>query len=109
VPASVQDAVFFQVMGWIYDRFEATGAAFPSSHVAVALCTLFFSFRYLRRVRYLHLVAAILLCVSTVYGRYHYVLDVVAGIAVAALLVPLGDWLYRKYGDSGRELDKSGS
>lgn len=109
VPASVQDAVFFRIMGWIYDRFEATGAAFPSSHVAVALCTLFFSFRYLRRVRYVHLVAAILLCISTVYGRYHYVLDVVAGIAVAAVLVPLGDWLYRKYGDNGPELDKSGS
>lgn len=109
VPASVQDAVFFRIMGWIYDRFEATGAAFPSSHVAVALCTLFFSFRYLRRVRYVHLVAAILLCISTVYGRYHYVVDVVAGIAAAAVLVPLGNWLYRKYGDSGRELDKPGS
>lgn len=109
VPASVQDAVFFQIMGWIYDRFEATGAAFPSSHVAVALCTLFFSFRYLRRVRYLHLVAAILLCVSTVYGRYHYVVDVVVGIVVAAVLVPLGDWLYRKFDDNGPELDKPGS
>jgi len=106
VPASVQDAVFFQLMGWIYDRFEATGAAFPSSHVAVALCTLFFSFRYLRRVRYVHLVVAILLCVSTVYSRYHYVVDVVAGIAVAAVLVPLGNWLYRKYGDSGQETNQ---
>jgi membrane-associated phospholipid phosphatase len=56
-----------------------------------------------------HLVAAILLCISTVYGRYHYVVDVVAGIAAAAVLVPLGDWLYRKYGDSDREMDKTES
>lgn len=104
VPATVQDAVFYQIMGWIYDRFEATGAAFPSSHVAVALCTVCFSFLYLRRVRHVHLIAAVLLCISTVYGRYHYVLDVVAGIAVAAVLVPLGNWLYRQYGDEIREL-----
>lgn len=103
VPASVQDAVFFRIMGWIYDRFEATGAAFPSSHVAVALCTLYFSFLYLPRIRYVHLIAAILLCVSTVYGRYHYVVDVVAGVAVAGVLVPLGNWLYRKLGDKEQE------
>lgn len=98
-PESVQSAVFFRIMGWIYDHFEAAGAAFPSSHVAVALCTVYFSFLYLRRVRYLHLVASILLCISTVYGRYHYVVDVVAGVAVAAVLVPLGNWLYRKFDD----------
>lgn len=107
VPVTVQDAVFFQIMGWIYDHFEATGAAFPSSHVAVALCTVSFSFMYLRRVRYVHLIAAILLCVSTVYGRYHYVVDVVAGIAVAAVLVPFGNWLYRKYGEERVELGDS--
>jgi membrane-associated phospholipid phosphatase len=96
-PASVQRAVFFRIMGWIYDHFEAAGAAFPSSHVAVALCTVYFSFLYLRQIRYAHLIAAILLCVSTVYGRYHYVVDVVAGVVVAAVLVPLGNWLYGKF------------
>lgn len=103
-PASVQSAVMFRVMGWIYDHFEAAGAAFPSSHVAVALTTVYFSFRYLRRIRYVHLVAALLLCVSTVYGRYHYVMDVAAGIGVAAILVPLGNWLYRKCGGDVEKL-----
>ncbi|MBI3854031.1 MAG: phosphatase PAP2 family protein [Verrucomicrobia bacterium] len=103
-PASVQAAVFFRLMGWIYDHFEAAGAAFPSSHVAVALCTLYFSFQYLRRIRFVHLIAVILLCVATVYGRYHYVVDVVAGIALAAVLLPLGNWLYHKFGNGKREL-----
>ena len=102
-PASVQSAVFFRIMGWIYDHFEAAGAAFPSSHVAVALCTVYFSFLYLPRLRYLHLFTSILLCISTVYGRYHYVVDVVAGVAVAAVLVPLGNWLYRKFDDGEPE------
>jgi membrane-associated phospholipid phosphatase len=92
--------------------FEAPGAALPSSHVAVALCTVFFSFRYLRRIRYLHLAVALLLCLSTVYCRYHYVVDALAGLAAAALLIPTGNWLYLKFsqrdlrspvtGDQGR-------
>ena len=96
-PAGVESALFFQIMAWIYERFETPGAAFPSSHVAVALTTLYFSFLYLRPIRWLHLAAALLLCVSTVYGRYHYVVDVWAGILTAALLVPLGNRLYFRF------------
>lgn len=96
-PASVARAVCFRLMAWIYDHFEAAGAAFPSSHVAVAFCTLYFSFLYLRKIRYVHLTALILMCVSTVYGRYHYVVDVAAGMLTAAVLIPLGNRLYFKF------------
>jgi membrane-associated phospholipid phosphatase len=96
-PASVQAGVFFKIMKWVYRVFEAPGAAFPSSHVAVALCTVFFSFRYLRPIRWVHLAAAILLCLATVYCRYHYVVDVLAGLVTAVVLIPTGNWLYFKY------------
>jgi len=95
-PEAVRAGVFFRIMAWIYATFEAPGAAFPSSHVAVALATVYFSFRYLRAVRLLHLVVALLLCVSTVYCRYHYLVDVIAGAATAMVLVPLGNWLYER-------------
>ena len=98
-PAAVQAGVMFHVMRWVYRVFEAPGAALPSSHVAVALCTVYFSFRYLRRIRYVHLAVAILLCVSTVYCRYHYALDVLTGLAAAAVLIPAGNWLYLKFGE----------
>jgi membrane-associated phospholipid phosphatase len=58
---------------------------------------LYFSFRYLRPIRYIHLTVAILLCLSTVYCRYHFVVDVLAGMVTAAVLVPTGNWLYFKY------------
>ena len=83
-------------MEWIYRVFEAPGAAFPSSHVAVAACTVFFSFRYLRPIRYFHLALVFLLCLGVVYGRYHYVVDVLGGLFVTATLLPLGNWLYSK-------------
>lgn len=96
-PASVESGVFFQIMLWIYDHFETPGAAFPSSHVAIALTTLYFSFLYLKPIRWIHLVMAGLLCVSTVYGRYHYVVDVFAGMLVALLLIPVGNRLFFKF------------
>ena len=93
-PAAVQQGLFYRIMAWIYHQFESPGAAMPSSHVAVALTTLYFSFKYLPRLRWWHLVMVVLLCFSTVYCRYHYVVDIAAGVLTAVLLVPAGDWLY---------------
>lgn len=100
VPASVQTGPFFKIMAVIYEHFESPGAAFPSSHVAIALVTVYFSFRYLRAIRWAHLIVAILLCLSTVYCRYHYAVDVPAGVLMTALFLPLGNWLYGRYGRS---------
>jgi len=97
VPEAVQAGPFYRMMVVIYDIFESPGAAFPSSHVAVALCTLYFSFIYLRRIRHVHLIAVVLLCLATIYCHYHYVVDIVAGTATAAVLVPLGNRLYFRF------------
>jgi membrane-associated phospholipid phosphatase len=40
------------------------------------------------------LVLASGLIISTVYCRYHYVIDIIAGTALAFLTVPIGDWIY---------------
>ncbi len=95
-PAAVQLGPFYRIMALIYHVFEAPGAAFTSSHVAVAITTAFFSYRYLRSIRRLHFVVVVLLCIATVYCRYHYVVDVVAGALTAGLLIPLGNALYFK-------------
>jgi membrane-associated phospholipid phosphatase len=96
-PAAIQTGLFFRIMAWIYDNLEAPGAAFPSSHVAVALTTVYFSFRYLRAVRVAHLVLVVLLALATVFCRYHYAVDVIAGIITAVVLVPMGNWLYLRF------------
>lgn len=96
-PESITHGPFFQLMRVIYRHFEAEGAAFPSSHVAIALCTLHFSWRYLPRIRWFHAFAVSMLCLSTVYCRYHYLLDVIFGILTAALLLPLGNALYTRF------------
>ncbi|RME91285.1 MAG: phosphatase PAP2 family protein [Verrucomicrobia bacterium] len=94
MPASVAGGIFPSIILLIYRHLEAAGAAFPSSHVAVAICTAWFSWRYLPRIRWIHAVVVFLLCVSTVYCRYHYVVDVVAGTLLAFVAVPMLNRLY---------------
>jgi membrane-associated phospholipid phosphatase len=95
-PPGVTSGPLFHLMAVMYRNFETGGAAFPSSHVAVAICTLYFTWQYLPRIRHLHLVAVVALSLATVYCRYHYAVDVLAGAATAALMIPLGEWLYRR-------------
>ncbi len=94
-PQAVQSGPMYKLETWIY-RAEAPGGAFPSSHVALAICTLYFSWRFVPKIRWFHLAVVILLCAATVYCRYHYLVDVFAGMLTAALLIPLGEWLYRR-------------
>ena len=64
--------------------------AFPSGHTAVALMTLYYAWKFRERILVSLLIPAVTgLIVSTVYLRYHYVIDVIAGIALAALTVYL--------------------
>lgn len=108
-PEAVTRGFFYRVMAIIYDIFEAPGAALPSSHVAVATYTAWISFRYLRRVRWFHLAVVVLLCLSTVYCRYHYVVDVFAGLLTAGVVVPLGNRLFFRYHEpSSREVPSGG-
>lgn len=96
-PSAIQAGPFFRIMQVIYRHCEIHGAAFPSSHVAVAISTLYFSWLYLPRIRYPHLVVVVMMCLSTVYCGYHYAIDVLAGVAVAGFLLPVGEFLYRKW------------
>ncbi|MRR31650.1 phosphatase PAP2 family protein [bacterium] len=95
-PEAVTHGPFFQLMRWVYAHFEVPGSALPSSHVAIALTTVYFSFLYVRCIRYAHLALAILLCLATMYCGYHYFIDVLGGVLAAAILIPIANCLYRR-------------
>jgi membrane-associated phospholipid phosphatase len=72
--------------------------AFPSGHTAVALVSLFFAWKYRQRALFLVLVPAVsALIVSTVYLRYHYAIDVIAGILLALLTLFISSWTHRLF------------
>ncbi|MGB8886185.1 MAG: phosphatase PAP2 family protein [Candidatus Korobacteraceae bacterium] len=61
------------------------GGAFPSGHVTGAFVALLGSWRYRRYLFWAFLPPFFAMCVSTIYGRYHYIADVFAGILVGAV------------------------
>lgn len=70
--------------------------AFPSGHTAVALMTLYYSWRSGEKALGMTLLPVVTaLVISTVYLRYHYVIDVVAGFGLAFLTVRLAPRLHR--------------
>jgi membrane-associated phospholipid phosphatase len=77
------------------NRMEKTKFdVFPSGHTLISVAVLLVAWKRTRKTFWVKLPIATGLIVATVYCRYHYVADVLAGITCAALAVPLGDRLY---------------
>lgn len=69
--------------------------AFPSGHTAIALTVLYASYKFKLKIFWIFLPFVIGLIFSTVYCRYHYVIDVAAGILLAIVTVFIGEMLYK--------------
>jgi membrane-associated phospholipid phosphatase len=67
----------------------------PSAHTQIALVLLYLTHRYERSLFYLFLPIMCALILSTVYLRYHYVIDLFAGAAAALGCVIIGPRLCR--------------
>jgi membrane-associated phospholipid phosphatase len=81
----------------LIERFgRVHGAAFPSAHVAGSMVAMLASWRYRRWLFWLCLPFFASMCVATVYGRYHYVADVLAGLAVGAMGFAAGTRLMQR-------------
>ncbi len=52
---------------------------FPSGHTEMTLIVLYFAHKYKLKSRYVLYIAGTLLIIATVYLRYHYVIDLIAG------------------------------
>jgi membrane-associated phospholipid phosphatase len=88
---------YFTAVIEFIERFgRVHGGAFPSAHVAGSTVAILASWRYRRWLFWACLPFFASMCVSTVYGRYHYIADVLAGIAVGAIGFAAGSGLERK-------------
>lgn len=79
--------------------------AFPSGHTGIALTVLYLSLRYEKRLFRFFAPIVFALIFSTVYLRYHYVVDVIAGVVLAFITIVIGETYYgcrTKRIDSGR-------
>jgi membrane-associated phospholipid phosphatase len=68
--------------------------AFPSGHTAVTVMVLYCAYRFEKRFFWFCLPIVAALIISTVYCRYHYVVDIIAGFVLTGLSVTMGEWYY---------------
>jgi membrane-associated phospholipid phosphatase len=81
-PANVPDGAVRALALFILERGSARGAAFPSSHAAVAVAQAVVTIRYQRRLGMTVAIASLMLMIGAVYAGFHYAVDIVAGAIV---------------------------
>ncbi len=78
---------FYELVHFMAGQGGARGGAFPSSHVSVSTVVLLVVWYHDRRLGYFLAPIVAGIYVATVYGRFHYARDVIAGLALAVALV----------------------
>lgn len=85
--------------------------AFPSLHCAVSFISLFFGWRYVRWMFWVMIPMVIMLVLSTIYLRHHYVIDLIAGLVLAVIVFWIGpkmeDWWHSLRNKYAREFSQN--
>jgi membrane-associated phospholipid phosphatase len=87
---------FTSAISFIEHYGRVHGAAFPSEHVAGSIAALWGSWRHRRWLFWAMLPLVAAMCVSTIWGRYHYVADIFGGIVTGTLGYVIGSWFMRR-------------
>ena len=85
---------FFDLVHQMSARGGARGGAFPSAHVSGAVVVCLVAWRHQPRLAYLLLPIIVGVMMATVYGRFHYVLDTLAGAGLAIAVVVAYRYLF---------------
>jgi membrane-associated phospholipid phosphatase len=96
--AMAVDTVLRRFNHWILGGYGIHTSVFPSAHVSGAFAAAFALKRVLRERPWLYRGVfgyATLVAIATVYGRYHFAVDAVAGVIVGTVAAVLGLWLLR--------------
>lgn len=94
----------FQPLQAILDRLESVHYdAFPSGHAELTIIAWWGSRLLSKRLFRAYSVYAVFLILATVYLRYHYVVDVLAGMLTAGMLIALSPALYRTLSPRGSD------
>jgi membrane-associated phospholipid phosphatase len=89
---------FTDAINFIEHFGRVRGAAFPSEHVAGSVAALWGAWRHRRWMFWVMVPMVTCMCVSTVWGRYHYVVDVFGGMVTGTMGYVIGSWVMKTRG-----------
>jgi membrane-associated phospholipid phosphatase len=98
------NSIFRQFNWWLLGGHGIHTSVFPSAHVSSAYAAAFALFRVMPERKWAGWGITVLatgIFWATIYGRYHYVVDAVAGLFVAIGAFFICDWLERRFGRLG--------
>jgi membrane-associated phospholipid phosphatase len=97
----LQGGLWVHVMRTSLDRLESAHYdCFPSGHCELTIIAWWLSRRISKRLSFVYFAYTLCIVFATVYLRYHYTVDLVAGALLAAVLIALGPMMYRKLSGS---------
>lgn len=99
----IEGPFFRQLVNVAIDKGAVHGGCMPSSHVAVGLVVLAYTFKVSRRAGWLLVPAVVGLAIGTVWGRFHYASDVVVGAVIGIGAIMLVNWRYEHWTRSRQE------
>lgn len=85
---------FFRIVHKVLAEGSTAGTAFPSGHTGLGILTLLISWHFNRPLFYFTLPIIIGLVISTVYGRFHYLTDVIFGTIYALIAFCVMQYVY---------------
>jgi len=97
--------IFRKIMLFIERNGQFQGGSFPSAHCAAGTVMIFLSYRFDKKLFAFVCPIIILFFLATVYGRYHYFSDVIAGILIGFASVYLSARLSKNVGAT-RQFDR---
>lgn len=86
--------LFFRLAHLAVSRGSSKGTAFPSSHVSLSVTVLLCALRYDSTAFLILLPMCVGLTLGTVYGRFHYVIDAIAGAILGGIVFGITTLLF---------------
>ncbi|MDF1543788.1 MAG: phosphatase PAP2 family protein [bacterium] len=102
----VQGPLFRQMVDWVIANGAVRGGCMPSTHFAVALVILLYCFKHFKKTAWLLLPVDIGLAAGTVWGRFHYLSDVIVGGIIGATAYWFVEKHYANWVSSRLVIDK---
>jgi len=84
-----------------YPEKIAQRDAFPSGHTIIILLVTYLSGKFKSNSFYFYLPFSVLMIFSTIYLRYHYVIDLIAGFCMAIVSVFISGYFYKNEFNKG--------
>ena len=93
--------LFWNLMKVVEAHGQYQGGSFPSAHCAAGLVMIIYAWRAGKKTFLIVFPLIILFFLSTVYGQYHYGIDVLAGIIIGFMAFLLSQFIFSHWSERG--------